>query len=351
MPDCQSAPMPSPPVSGIPIIRRFLCALALLPIVPAAAILGTQAIADFAPSARTGNFDELRWFQLFFSILWVSGIIFVWRGVILWTLGRTGLTAVTAFIPFIQVVWAKPLWTAPGCRFISDELLMTGQHQLTIGFWVWIAIWIWWGLERKGIVNQRVGNSVCAGFSQLLIARLAACLGLFPVVFGIFLITNIFLEDYGLLAGPWPGVAALWISASVAVLAWTQIWRRVIRLNRQVMVRTFSSAAILMGIPLVVLTLLEGKVTLFAEATIWCMPIIGWGTWMAFTAFAWYFHAPPSDHETGPFCLRCAYSLRGLKATRCPECGDEPTLDELWTGRPLAQEKSAAVSSVTTALE
>ena len=32
-------------------------------------------------------------------------------------------------------------------------------------------------------------------------------------------------------------------------------------------------------------------------------------------------------------CQRCGYDMRGLKATSCPECGDSPTLHQLFTGQ------------------
>ena len=34
--------------------------------------------------------------------------------------------------------------------------------------------------------------------------------------------------------------------------------------------------------------------------------------------------------DRSPRCLQCGYLLIGLSSTRCPECGSEPTLDELW---------------------
>ena len=38
------------------------------------------------------------------------------------------------------------------------------------------------------------------------------------------------------------------------------------------------------------------------------------------------------EGASAPRCLKCGYLLIGLRSTRCPECGDEPTLDELWRG-------------------
>ena len=67
------------------------------------------------------------------------------------------------------------------------------------------------------------------------------------------------------------------------------------------------------------------------DAVLVFLPVIGWGVWMAVTMSIWprrRYGMRPED--TPPRCLKCGYLLIGLRATRCPECGDEPTLDELW---------------------
>lgn len=44
--------------------------------------------------------------------------------------------------------------------------------------------------------------------------------------------------------------------------------------------------------------------------------------------------------QVAPFCPRCSYDLRGRADTRCPECGLQPTLEQLW----LAQLDAPAAS-------
>jgi hypothetical protein len=60
--------------------RRFVLAVALLPIVPCVSIIGVVAISDYAPMllSRTpnaprgfANIDELRWFHIIFAVIWV----------------------------------------------------------------------------------------------------------------------------------------------------------------------------------------------------------------------------------------------------------------------------------------
>ncbi len=40
-----------------------------------------------------------------------------------------------------------------------------------------------------------------------------------------------------------------------------------------------------------------------------------------------------------PQCLGCGYNLSGLTHCRCPECGREHTLDELWKARIFAPQR------------
>jgi hypothetical protein len=61
------------------------------------------------------------------------------------------------------------------------------------------------------------------------------------------------------------------------------------------------------------------------------LPVIGWGLWMGVTVHLWSRDGRGYvETSEGPRCLKCGYLLVGLRATRCPECGDERTLDELW---------------------
>lgn len=41
-----------------------------------------------------------------------------------------------------------------------------------------------------------------------------------------------------------------------------------------------------------------------------------------------------------PQCLGCGYNLSGLTHCRCPECGREHTLDELWKAHILTPQRS-----------
>lgn len=46
-----------------------------------------------------------------------------------------------------------------------------------------------------------------------------------------------------------------------------------------------------------------------------------------------------SARSTPPKCLRCGYNLSGLTQCRCPECGSEFRIDELWRTHLAARRK------------
>ena len=37
-----------------------------------------------------------------------------------------------------------------------------------------------------------------------------------------------------------------------------------------------------------------------------------------------------ASRQAAPLCLHCGYNMSGLTHCRCPECGNEYRLDELW---------------------
>ena len=71
------------------------------------------------------------------------------------------------------------------------------------------------------------------------------------------------------------------------------------------------------------LVLLTGGLALFVVFLIWRD---GYGRgWRAARA-------------TPPKCLRCGYNLSGLTQCRCPECGTEYRIDDLWRGHVFSKD-------------
>ncbi len=310
--------------------QRLVYALVLIPIVPALSIIGVMALDTlFGAAAFAGAFDELRWFHLFFSILWVAATIRIWRSAVLWTLGRRWLTALVAMIPFVQVVYARPLWTGTGCRIISDEMLRTGQHEVGIALWVWLSIWVWWGWEKIRMSQESEMGQVPAIRVSPRVRRLGAAIGTIPFVVGVFCIVTVAFEDF--LGASMPASSTFAATAIVAIAVWIILWRGEVVWSPSLVWRTVVSALVCFVLPIAVQWIFVEHADGFVEVALWWLPVIGWGVWMAATITYWPMRAEATRvDDLGPRCRRCGYPLRGLRATRCPECGDEPTLDELW---------------------
>lgn len=312
--------------------RRLVYALALIPIVPAVSVLGQLAIIEwFGPLSHPSRLDEIGWFQLLFSILWVGGMILIWRAAVLWTLGRKWLTALVGLIPFVQVVYGQPLWTVAGCRFGADEGLRLAQHQVSVALWTWLSIWVWWGLEKTIMAKNNEPSQPAALRATPKVKRIVASIGMVPAVVGAFFLIATALDDFTGLHDLFAQTFA--ITALLAIGIWIMIWRKVVIWDRRAWGVTVLSALAWIALPIVLLWLFKdyARDKNFARAVLVVLPIIGWGIWLAVTVHHWPMrHDIVGGDELGPRCLRCGYSLRGLCGTRCPECGDEPTLDELW---------------------
>ncbi len=319
-----------------PIARRLVYALALLAIVPATAIAGVVCTREWV---GLGSFDETHGFHLICPILWVVLSIVIWRGAIVWTLGRGWLTALIGMIPFAQVVYGQAIWDA-GC--INVDLLRVGQHEIGIGVWVWLTIWVWWGSERTRMLRKgsaRHDGDVHPPMSPTA-TRIVASIGSVPFTFGVFLVFIVAMDDLTSLSEELGWAWAYGLSSIVAVVTWTVIWGRAVAWSGRVWARTLIGAIVLLIIPSVAQVMVVNRGDALALVLVGVLPVIGWGLWMAGTVNLW-----PMRVESGGFsdappqCISCGYLLIGLRGTRCPECGDEPTLDELWratAGDPLA---------------
>lgn len=327
----RAKPQAQPPERLGPIARRIVCALALVPIVPAVSVLGVNFIGHFF---GFGAFDEVRCFHLIFSVLWVVTTIAIWRRVIVWTLGRKWLTALVNLIPFVQVVYGQPLWVAPtgGCsnfRLLRDEMLRFGQHEVGIGIWIWLTVWIWWAWEKTHMMDGKVKRRATPLRMTPTAKRLVASIASIPFLLGSFFVVGEALRDFTGLTDPIRETLAL--SSVLAIAVWMLIWRRVVIWTRTVLLRTAGLAFVLFGLPI------GGQFSFlhddqgFVLVVLLVAPVVGWGVWMIATVTIWPItFSVDALGEWTPRCLRCGYLLTGLRSTRCPECGDEPTLDALW---------------------
>ncbi len=332
-----SEPIANTPSSTTPQMRRFgditrklVYSIVLIPIVPALAGISINLTHPFT----TGSWmDMQRLMHFVFSAMWVVAIIVIWRSVILWTLGRVWLTAITSMIPFVQVIYGQPLWDA-GCG--SDGFLRFGQHQVTVGVWVWVAVWVWWGWE-KGFARRATIEPPIRSIKMSDTAKSIACsIGHIPFVIGCFFIIVEVVDSFiGLGSEPSNITASYEITMAIAVTSWLLIWRRVVNWQRNVMFWTLIAATVCIAIPSLFPFLLMRKLSSPWDDIVCIVPVLGWGIWMAGTVLFWPMRAGAgaaghADANVTPQCPSCGYLLTGLTKTRCPECGDEPTIDELW---------------------
>ena len=306
-----------------PVSKRLLFAIVLLPIIPAtSAILVTLWFKVFGTLPN----DEFNNCYFCASVIAVTATIIIWRAAIVWTWGRSALTGLVSLVPFVQVVYAQPLWDA-GCRDI--ELCM-GQYHFTYSFWIWLLIWVWWGWERCAMHNLSRSRSTHRLTMSPIDVRLMASFAVLPFTFGAFLVAGVAVNSFTSLADWIPGAYAC--AACVTVLVWYLVWRRVVAWSSAAFWYPLGLATILMGLPITATYLWAGGTSSdFIEVTLYALPIFGWGLWMAITTASWPIRPElrviPGD---APRCPQCGYLLTGLTSTRCPECGHEPTLDELW---------------------
>jgi hypothetical protein len=236
-------------------------------------------------------------------------------------------------VPFVQVLYGQPLWNVArgGCINLSDTYLRHGQAQLGIAFWIWLSIWIWWGWERLDM--SAIAHAAKRSIKR--ISPVAKCIlasiGSIPFVFGSWIMIQVGLEDLADI--PIDPSIDFGISALLAIAIWIAIWWRRIIWTPTVAFSTSVLAFTCFGVPVAAqaMFLAENEETI-AGFVLFALPLLGWGAWMAIAIRLWPMRSLPGDDRVTPQCLRCGYLLTGLTITRCPECGDEPTLDQLWNG-------------------
>jgi hypothetical protein len=129
----------------------------------------------------------------------------------------------------------------------------------------------------------------------------------------------------------WMFVAVYWLLLWRQTVVWTQ--RRVWQTGWLVL------GAILAGMIIAALVWpLERTIGAFVGSA--CAPLL----WVVGTIFAWRETPAESAQRLGAVarrtggggivCPSCGYNLTGLREARCPECGTQYTLDELFAAQP-----------------
>jgi hypothetical protein len=172
-----------------------------------------------------------------------------------------------------------------------------------------------------------------------LIARLLLAIFIFPCAFLIYLVAYLYADEYValnlstrqsiLLAG-----SVTWIFVAVY---WTVLWRKSVRWTPPRQIFTFASIPAAAVIGLFVGTIvanLSQNPGLFLGVNSAIM------TWLIATVWIWRETSAErgqrllAGNRDGVVCPKCGYNMTGLREARCPECGAQFTIDELFAAQP-----------------
>ena len=128
----------------------------------------------------------------------------------------------------------------------------------------------------------------------------------------------------------WAFIAAYWVLLWMGTVRWTS-WR---------IAGTLVEAAVI-GIAGVVLAIFADMLLPFSRGSFgaFCGSIFVPIAWLIATVFLWRETAMErrlrlaATSDLAVSCPACGYNLTGLTATRCPECGKQCTLDELFAAQ------------------
>lgn len=172
-----------------------------------------------------------------------------------------------------------------------------------------------------------------------LIGRLLLAILLFPCAFLVYLVTYLYLDSYrGFHWNPDQcillGGSATWIFVGAY---WTLLWRKTVQWTPRRRVQTIGAVfgAIVAG--LIASTIMLPLDERPAEFVGVCTAIVAW---LIATVRIWRETAAErnlrlgASRDTVVVCPQCAYNMAGLHEARCPECGAQFTLDQLFAGQP-----------------
>ena len=174
-----------------------------------------------------------------------------------------------------------------------------------------------------------------------LIASILLAILLFPLASVVYIVVFfVYMQATGWSgsAGEGSGFIAAGVTTWVFVAAyWVLLWRKSVRWTPQRKAFT-SVAAVCAGVVAAVagsiLAPASGSFGAFVGTVL--APLL----WLVATVFLWRETAVErakrlsASGQEAVVCVACGYNLTGLKGTRCPECGREYTLDELFASQP-----------------
>lgn len=303
--------------------KRFIASVAMIPI---AYGLSVQALVVALDLISGLKFGQTRFFHMSLTAILVCSLGWIWRRVLLSHGTRVWWALAVGVLPFLQSAYGSLPFPYSGRR--PEDFLQFGQFHLEMGLCTWAALWIW-SRSEKPLMADDIGQraSTVPSFSPTA-KRLIASVSLWFILFGVFMISH---EVFRSLPVPKDRVpVSLLITAVIGVAIWYIIWCRAFNWREGALLQTTIATIICLVLPLFGCFAFYRQIGRFFDPVLACLPVIGWGVWMIWTSRIWLARGSDALPIDAPRCIKCGYLLIGLRSTRCPECGSEPTLDELW---------------------
>ena len=133
------------------------------------------------------------------------------------------------------------------------------------------------------------------------------------------------------------------LCAGFLVVAWLFVWRREVVWTPKRMLLTLASVPGAVVPAALVYLMMAWVAQFYPEVSIIVGGIVWAATWLVSTAGIWCETASERrDRLARPgigviACPTCGYDLTGLREARCPECGSQFTLDQLYAAVAEAQ--------------
>ena len=258
-------------------------------------------------------------FWLCASGTFISATVFawLWRKYVRWRTGKIAGTGVTAVVVLVHLLAWQPVCSV-GCM---EDVLIGGQCLAMLGMGMGLAIWIWWGRfwNRLEQTHQKGRLKMSPQTVRIIVG-----LALVPLVPGLWLV--------GSLCCPWRDiwayVAFSTLMVSIPMAIWVLLWRKHVSWTPERKWMVIGLTALVIVLPTIFHFIASKNEEVFISAS-----LIGLGLWVMLTARIWRKPADPIQEFGLPEVLRCGdcdYRMAGLHQARCPECGRQYTLDELF---------------------
>lgn len=330
---------------GCLVAKRWATASVLLTtsLLPLGVILALLS----EPLLRLLNLAEVRWYTLLLGSYVAVAVWLIWRERLRWTGRRRAVWLLVSAILFVEPAIGKPLWKSQGCfnlfsdeatQQVSLEFIAIGLAGLVFASLIsrWLAGRRASSLDSHGSTREMAVTTASTTTSRTVCALLVS-IALHPLGLGVFVLTVAILDRFfgnvgslGFLIAPF--ATAFLVCAPIWARAWMGAFPFAQRVRRRFL--WFGVIALVGPLLVVIVADVAGVVSSSRGELVGALPLFGWCAWI--WATAWMvrqqrFGAEGREESaTAPPCPSCGYLLAGLTSTRCPECGSEPTLDELW---------------------